>query len=126
MFFVGADPPLSLDLSAGRKQPLAVVFHPFCAFFRHFHLDNLTYPTWTKIFSNSFPTISVVTWPPLGKQMATYVSQRTSILLLPPNSVQSLHTNAPNPLGESKPTIGPSLSVNLTFGMLNSRSVVNT
>ena len=31
-FFVGADPPLSLDLSAGRTQPLAVVLHPFCYF----------------------------------------------------------------------------------------------
>ena len=32
MFFVGADPPLSLDLSASHKQPLAVVFHPFSHF----------------------------------------------------------------------------------------------
>ena len=35
------------------------------------------------------------TWPPLGKQMATHVSHRTSFLLPPPNSVPSLHSTAP-------------------------------
>ena len=32
VFFVGAAPPLSLDHSAGRKQPLSVEFHYFCHF----------------------------------------------------------------------------------------------
>ena len=71
----------------------------FLSFFRHFHRGNCTHQTWTRIFPNSFPTFSFTTWPPLGKQMATLVSHWTSILLPPPNSVQSLHSTAPNHRG---------------------------
>ena len=126
MFFIGAVPPLSLDLSAGRKQPLAVVFDPFCHFsvtfiatIQHIHPE-------LRFFSNSFQTSSVITWPPPGKQMAPppmiltgpsfYCRRRTRLnvcilLLLIIGGVEV------NP--------GPSSSVNLTFGMLNTRSVVN-
>ena len=83
--------PLGRPQTATRRR-----ISPFLSFFRHFHRGNRTYPTWTQIFSNSFPTFVDTTWPPLGNQMATHVSHRTSILLPPPNSVQSLHSTAPN------------------------------
>ena len=72
---------------------------PFLSCFHHFHRGNLTHPPRTRIFSNSFPIFSDSTWPPLGKQMATHVAHRTSILLPQPNSVQSLHSTAPNHRG---------------------------
>ena len=57
-----------------------------------FHRCNFTHPPWTQIFSNSFQIIFYTTRPPLDKQMATHDSHRASILLPPPNSVQSLHS----------------------------------
>ena len=96
----------------------------FLSFFRHFHRGNRTHPPRTQIFSNSFPIFSDTTWPPLGKQMTTHVSHRTSILLPPPNSVQSCILLLLI-IGGVEVNPGPSSSVNLTFGSLNSRSVVN-
>ena len=66
--------PLGRPQTATRRR-----ISPFLSFFRHFHRGNRTHPTWTRIFSNSFPTFADTAWPPLGKQMATHVSRRTSL-----------------------------------------------
>ena len=98
VFFVGAAPPLSLDHSAGRKQPLAVEIHNFC----HFSVTFIAAIAHIQPELRFFQTCSqLLLIPPglLGKQMATRVSHRTSILLPPPNSVQSLHSTAPNHRG---------------------------
>ena len=87
--------PLDRPQTATRRS-----ISPFLSFFRNFHRDNSTHPPWTQVFSNSFQTSSVIiTWPPPGKQMATHDSHRTFILLPPPNSVQCLHSTAPDHWG---------------------------
>ena len=47
-------------------------------------------------FFKLIPNLFDNTWPPLDKQMVTHNSHRTSILLPPPNLVQSLHSTAPD------------------------------
>ena len=86
--------PLGQPKTATRRS-----ISPFQSFFRHFHRDSFTQSHWTQILSNSFPTFSGITWSPLGKQMTTHVSHSTSILLPPLNSVQSVHSIAPDHRG---------------------------
>ena len=93
-FSVGADTPLSLDLSAGRTQPLAVVLHPFCYFsgtfiatVSHIHTGLKFFQTYSQLFPASPGLLLVNKWPP-------HVSHWTSILLPPPNPIQSLHSIA--------------------------------
>ena len=78
--------PLARPYTATRRST-----SPLLLFFRHFHRDSFTHSRWTQIFPNSFPTFSGITWPPLDKQMATHVFHWTSILLPPPNPIQSVH-----------------------------------
>ena len=70
MFFVSAHPPLSLDLSAGRKQPLAVVFHPFCHFsvtfiatISHIHTELKFCQTHSQLFPASPGLLLANKWP---------------------------------------------------------------
>ena len=121
MFFVGADPPLSLDLSADHKQPLAVVFHPFCHFsftfivtVSHIHTGLKFCQTHSQLFPASPGLLLANKWPPMiltGPPF--YCCCRTGfnlcILLL----------------GGVEVNPGPSSPVNFTFGMLNTRSAVN-
>ena len=125
MFFIGADPPYLLDLLVGRL-PTATRHRisPFLSFFRHFHCKNLTHPPRTQIFQNSFQTFLIPCgfllankWPPMILTGPSFYCHRQTrfnlciLLLLIIGGVE----------------INPSLSssVNLTFGMLNTRSVVN-
>ena len=62
---------------------------------------------------------SDITWPHLSKQMAIHASHRTSIVLPPPNSVQSQHPILFLIIGGVDINSGLPSSVNLTFGMLN-------
>ena len=124
MFFVGADPPLSLDLSAGHKQPLAVVFHPFCHFsvtfiatISHIHPGLKFFKTHSQLFPISPGLLLANKWPPMILTGPPFYCRRQTrfnlciLLLLIIGGVEV------NP--------GPSSSVNLTFGMLNTRSAVN-
>ena len=124
VFIVDAAPPLSLDLSAGRKQPLAVKFHPFCHFsvtfvaaIAHIQPELRFFQTHSQLFLTPPGLLLANKWPPMfltGPPF--YCCRRTrfnlcSLLLLIIGGVEV------NP--------GPSSSVNLTFGSLNTRSVVN-
>ena len=123
-FFVGIVPPLSLDLSAGRKQPLAIVFHPFCHFsvtfiatIQHIHPELRFFQTHSKLLLLSPGLLLANKWPPMILTGPSFYCRRRTrlnvciLLLLIIGGVEV------NP--------GPSSSVNLTFGMLNTRSVVN-
>ena len=110
--------PLGRPQTAIRRR-----ISPFLSFFRNFHRGNRTNPPRTQIFSNSFPFFLIPPglllankWPPMfltGPPF--YYCRRTQfnlciLLLLIIGGVEV------NP--------SPSVSVNLTFGSLNTRSVV--
>ena len=124
VFFVGADPPLSLDLSAGREQPLAVVFCPFCHFsvifiatISHIHTGIKFCQTHSQLFpaspglllASKWPSM-ILTGPPFYCRRRTRLNLCILLLLI---------------IGGVEVNPGPSSSPNLTFGMLNTRSVVN-
>ena len=124
MFFVGAVPPLSLDLSAGRKQPFAVEFHPFCHFSATFiaaiaqiHPELRFFQAHSQLFLIPPGLLLANKWPPMFLTGPPFYCRRRTrfnlciLLLLIIGGVEV------NP--------GPSSSVNLTFGSLNTRSVVN-
>ena len=104
VFFVGAAPPLSLDLSAYRKQPLAVEFHPFSHFsvtfiaaIAHVQPELRFFQTHSQLFLIPPGLLLANKWPPMF------------LTRPPPNLVQSLHSTAPNHLGsrsQSWPVIG--------------------
>ena len=71
-FFVGADTPLSLDLSPGRTQLLAVVLHPFCYFsgtfiatVSHIHTGLKFFQTHSQLFPASPGLLLANKWPPM-------------------------------------------------------------
>ena len=124
VFFVGAAPPLSLDHSADRKQPLTVKFHPFCHFsgtliaaISHIHPELRIFQTHSKFFLTLPGLLLTNKWPPMFLTGSPFYCRRRTrfnlciLLLLIIGGVEV------NP--------GPSSSVNLAFGMLNTRSVVN-
>ena len=124
VFFVGAAPPLSLDHSAGRKQPLSVEFRYFCHFsvtfiaaiahiqpeFRLFQTQcqHLLIPP-GLLLANKWPPM-FLTGPPFYCRRRTRFNLCILLLLI---------------IGGVEVNPGPSSSVNLTFGSLNTRSVVN-
>ena len=124
MFFVGADPPLSLDLSAGREQPLAVVFCPFCRFsvtfiatISHIHTGIKFCQTHSQFFPASPGLLLASKWPPMILTGPPFYCRRRTRLNLCILLLLIIGGVEVNP--------GPSSSANLTFGMLNTRSVVN-
>ena len=124
VFFVGAAPPLSLDHSAGRKQPLAVEFHHFCHFsvtfiaaIAHIQPELRFFKTLCQLLlippglllANKWPPM-FLTGPPFYYRRRTRFNLCILLLLI---------------IGGVEVNPGPSSSVNLTFGSLNTRSVVN-
>ena len=72
VFFVGAAPPLSLDHSAGRKQPLSVKFRHFCHFsdtfiaaISHIHPELRIFQTHSKFFLLPPGLLLANKWPPM-------------------------------------------------------------
>ena len=124
VFFVGAAPPLSLDHSAGRKQPLAIEFHYRCHFsvtfiaaIAHIQHELRFFQTQCQLLLIPPSLLLANKWPPMFLTGPPFYCRRRTrfnlciLLLLIIGGVEV------NP--------GPSSSVNLTFGSLNTRSVVN-
>ena len=72
VFFVGAAPPLSLDLSADHKQSLAVKFQPFCHFsvtlnaaIAHIKPELKFFQTHFQLFLSPPGLLLANKWPPL-------------------------------------------------------------
>ena len=123
VFFVGAATPLSLDPSAGREQPFAVEFHPFCHFFvifiaaiAHIHPELRFFQTHSQFFLIPPSLLFANKWPPMFLTGPPFYCRRQTrfnlciLLLLIIGGVEV------NP--------SPSSSVNLTFSSQNTRSVV--
>ena len=124
VFFVGAAWPLSLDHSAGRKQPIAVEFHHFCHFsltfikaIAHIQPELIFLKTQCHfllippglLLANKWPPM-FLTGPPLYCRRRTRFNLCILLLLI---------------IGGVEINPGPSSSVNLTFGSLNTRLVVS-
>ena len=124
MFSVGADPPLSPDLSTDFEQPVAATFHCFSHFFTTFIPTNphihpgLTFLPFRSPFflmlpglllTNQWPSV-LLTGPPFHCRRRTRFNLSILLLLI---------------IGGIEVNPGPSSSLNLTFGLLNTRSVVN-
>ena len=124
MLFVGANPPLSLDLSAGRKEPLAIVFHSFCHFsvtfiatVSHIHTGLKFCQTHSQLFPASPGLLLTNKWPPMILTGPPFYCRHRTLFNLCILLLLIIGGVEVNP--------GPSSSVNLTFGMLNTRSAVN-
>ena len=124
VFFVGAAPPLSPDHSAGRKQQFAAIFHCFSHFSTTFiaihpHIQpGLTFLSFRSPFflmspglllTNQWPSM-LLTGPPFHCRRRNRLSHAILLLLI---------------IGGVEVNPGPSSSLNLNFGLLNTRSGVN-
>ena len=124
MFSVGADPPLSPDLPTDFKQQVAATFHCFSQFFTTFTATNphihpgLTFLPFRSPFSLMSPGLLLTNqWPSMlligpSFHCLRWTRFNLSILLL--MTIGGIEVNP-----------GLSSSLNLTFGLLNTRSVVN-